>query len=179
MPMDNFDVEYALEHITILVDSREHPNAAYHRRIRQMSVPITTVTLSYGDYSCRTVLPDEREISLQNKVVVERKMSLDEICGNFGRERKRFIAEFERAKADGARVYLLIENATFTDIFSHNYRSKYAPNSLIASIFAWIPRYNTVPVFCKPNESGKLIAEIMKRELKERLEAGDYDERIY
>ena len=169
--MNHFDVEEALSKMEILIDTREHPNAAYHRRVKQMALPTVSMALSYGDYSCRTVLPDGTELSMQNKAVVERKMSLDEVSGNFGRERKRFVAEFERAKADGARVYLLVENATFSDIYAHNYRSKYSPQSLIASIFAWIPRYNMVPVFCKPNESGKLIAEIMKRELKEYLEA--------
>ena len=84
------------------------------------------------------------------------------------------MAEFERAATAGARVYLLIENATWTDIFNGNYRSKFGSDALLASMLAWIPRYNTVPIFCKASESGRLIAEIMKRELKEYLT--DYDQ---
>ena len=169
--MNHFDVESSLKNMVILADTREHPNAAYRKRIKQMGVPVESVALSYGDYSCRTVLPDGTEYTMANKVAVERKMSVDEVCANFGKNRKRFIAEFERAKADGARMYLLIEDANWTDIYGGKYRSRYTPNSLDASIFAWIPRYNTVPIFCKPDETGKIIAEIMKRELKEKLEA--------
>lgn len=172
--MDHFSIEQALDNMIILVDSREHPNMAYHKRIKAMGVPVERKALSFGDYSVKTMLPDNTELSLEDVAVVERKMSLDEVCGNFGRERKRFVAEFERAKESGARVYLLIENANFKDMYEGNYRSKYAPESLVASFFAWIPRYNMVPIFCRPNETGKIIHEIMKRELKEYLT--DYDQ---
>ena len=173
--MNHFDVEQSLQNMVILADTREHPNAAYRKRIKQMGVPVESVALSYGDYSCRTVLPDGTDYTMTDKVAVERKMSLDEVCGNFGRNRKRFIAEFERAKADGARVYLLIEGASWTDIFAGKYRSRYSAKSLFASIIAWIARYGSVPIFCQADETGKIIAEIMKRELKERLEAMNND----
>ena len=172
--MDPFELDQAVNNMTILVDTREQPNAKYHRRINSMKRPIERLALSFGDYSAKTTLSDGREVTLEHVAVIERKMSLDEVCGNFGRERRRFMAEFERAATAGARVYLLIENATWTDVFNGNYRSKFGSDALLASMLAWIPRYNTVPIFCKASESGRLIAEIMKRELKEYLT--DYDQ---
>ena len=61
--MNHFDVEQSLKNMVILADTREHPNAAYRKRIKQMGVPVESVALSYGDYSYKTVLPDGTEIT--------------------------------------------------------------------------------------------------------------------
>jgi hypothetical protein len=45
----------------------------------------------------------------------------------------------------------------------------------MASITAWMARYDCKVIFCKQEISGALIKEILYRELKERLERGDYD----
>ena len=68
-------------------------------------------------------------------------MSLDELCSCFTRERGRFEREFIRAKNDGARIHLLIENASIDKVMDHEYRSKMAPKSLTSSIDAWSERY--------------------------------------
>ena len=97
-------------------------------------------------------------------------MNIDELAMCLGTERKRFEREFERSKSDGCKVYLLVEDATWEKIFNHKYRSKMSPLSIIASLFAWIPRYNMIPIFCKSETTGKIIKEILYRELKEYLE---------
>ena len=56
----------------------------------------------------------------------------------------------------------------------HRYRSKYHPNAFLASLTAWMVRYNLTPIFCKAEVSGDLIREILYRDLKERLEQGEY-----
>ena len=40
-----------------------------------------------------------------------------------------FEDEFTRAKAEGLKVFLLIENASWSDILLHNHRSKLAPKA--------------------------------------------------
>ena len=101
-------------------------------------------------------------------------MNLDELAMCFTRSRKRFEREFERARAVGAKVYLLVEDATYEDIIRHRYRSKFASNAFLASLLAWSARYNLTPVFCRAETSGELIREILLRDLRERLERGEY-----
>ena len=107
---------------------------------------------------------------MRDKVAVERKMSLDEIAACYGSQRQRFTAEFERARKAGAKLYLLIENATFEKVYKGEYRSKMLPQSLIASALAWLARYDCQLLFCKPETTGKLIRDVLYREGKERLE---------
>jgi ERCC4-type nuclease len=178
--MNNFDVEKSLESFVVSIDTREQNTDYLKRRIEEMNCKTERMCLPYGDYSCKCTLPNGEVLDFSGKVVIERKMNLDELCLCFGKERKRFKAEFERAIGNNCRVYLLIENATWENAFFGKYRSKYNPCALIASILAWIPRYNMVPILCKAETSGKLIKEILYRELKEylmHLEEGDNFER--
>ena len=47
-----------------------------------------------------------------------------------------------------------------------------------ASITAWQARYRIQTIFCKSETSGRIIKEILYRELKERLEQGFYDSEV-
>ena len=96
-------------------------------------------------------------------------MNLDEIAMCYTRERPRFKREFERARAAGAKVYLLIENGDWEKAYTGAYRSQVKPEALTASIIAWLARYNCQLLFCKEETSGKLIHDVLYREMKERL----------
>lgn len=164
------EIERALKHFTILVDTREQPTATYKRRLKSMGVPLHRQKLDYGDYSAQIKLPDGFLYSLNDKVCVERKMNLDEICACFTKQRPRFIREFERAKEAGARIYLLIENADYEKAYSGDYRSQMKPNALTASLLAFQARYDCRIIFCPAQMSGRIIKDILYREMKERLE---------
>lgn len=168
--MNIFDIKKSLKSITVLYDTREQQTQKLKNRLSQMEVDTERVKLDYGDYSIKCLLPDGSELDFSDRCVVERKMNIDELAMCFGTERKRFEREFERSRKDGCKVYLLVEDATWEKIFNHKYRSKMSPLSIIASLFAWIPRYNMIPIFCKSETSGKIIKEILYRELKEYLE---------
>jgi hypothetical protein len=101
-------------------------------------------------------------------------MSLDELAGCFTRSRARFEREFQRAEEHNAKVFLLVESANYEMVYRHNYRSRFRPKSYIASLCAWVVRYNLIPVFCEPGTSAKLIREFLYRDIKERLEKGEY-----
>ena len=101
-------------------------------------------------------------------------MSLDELAACFGRERERFVREFDRAKSIGMRLYMLVENATYENLYAHKYRSQLSPAAYSASLFAWMARYDCQIIFCKAESSGKIIHDVLYRELKERLESGEY-----
>lgn len=100
---------------------------------------------------------------------MERKRNLDEICGNFSTERERFEREFLRAKAYGTKVHLIVENASWGDVFLGNYRSKVSPKSLVASLLSWMVRFNVSVTFCKPEETARIIYGIMYYYVREKL----------
>lgn len=163
-------VEQILQSLTILVDTREHDTPEARARWAAFRCPYVRYKLDYGDYSAVVELPDGGYLSLERAVVIERKMDLDELASCYTAERKRFTAEFERAKEAGAKTYLLIETASWEKAYAGQYRSHVHPNSLVASMAAWLARYDCQILMCSPRTSGKLIADILKREMKERLE---------
>lgn len=126
--------------------------------------------LNFGDYSAKVILPTGVPYSLENIVVIERKMSSDEIANCFTSQRDRFTREFERAKAAGARTYLLVERTTWEMLYAGTYRSKMSPVAMVASLTTWLARYDCKLIFCEPQTSGKLIHDILYREMKQHLE---------
>lgn len=163
--MNHFDVEEQLRHMTIVVDTREQDTQRARARYRRMGVPVIHEKLDCGDYSAKCPALD-----LSNKVVVERKMSLAELSQCYCQDRGRFQREFERARGRGIKIYLLIENASIDHIYAHKYRTNMAPKAMIASLFAWLARYDCQVLFCSEINSGSVIHDVLYRELKERLE---------
>lgn len=171
--MNYFDIQTALENITILVDTREQDTPQARKRLEGMNLPYERQKLDFGDYSAKCKVSENEEIDFSDVFAIERKMSLDELCGCYCRSRERFTREFERAREKNAKLYLLIENATWENIYAGKYRSKMSANALTASMLAWLSRYNCQLIFCKSETSGKLIGDIIYREVKERLEKNE------
>lgn len=177
--MDIFEQKEVLKSFCIIVDSREQNTARARRRYEAFGVPYSRGTLSYGDYTYNATLPDGSHILDADKTAeplcsVERKMSLDELAQCFTRGRKRFQAEFERAKAHGCRITLLVENSSWENLYNGRYRTRFNSAAFAASVHAWANRYGMNLIFCKEETSGKLIRDILYRDLKERLERGEF-----
>ena len=165
------EMESVLRSITVLVDTREQKTPSLRRRLQETGFPFARRKLDFGDYSAAVLLPNGKEKDFSSAFAVERKMSLDELCQCYCQGRGRFTREFERAKKAGAKIYLLIENGSFEKILSGRYRSRMHPKALLSSLFAWLARYDCQILFCRAEHSGKIIREILYREVKERLEA--------
>ena len=163
------EIEKMLDSIQIIVDTREHVNDSLKKRMEGFGRPSVRKALSYGDYSAQYSLPDGEMQTLENSVVIERKYGISEICTNFTQGRERFKREFEKAISDGAKIHIIIENATWEDIYAGRYRSKLNPTSLVASILAWCSRYNITLHFCRSESTGRLIADILHYSLREEL----------
>ena len=161
-----------------LVDSREQGTSRLRARLKQMNCPNERMKLDFGDYSAKFPLPNGEWFSLADKVVIERKMHIDELCNCYCQSRQRFINEFTRAAEAGAKTYLLVEDTSWEQVYNGKYRSQMRQTALVASILAWSARYNCIPIFCRAETSGKLIKDILYREAKERMERGDADEEI-
>lgn len=162
------EIHDLLKQLTIIADSREQSNGHVLGYFDKAKVAHTTRKLDTADYSAMI-----GDMTLERDVVVERKASLDEIAGNFTADRQRFEDEFTRAKAEGLKVFLLIENASWSDILLHNYRSKLEPKSLIASLLSWQVRFNITIIFCKPSETGQIIHGILYYAAREALKKGE------
>ena len=173
--MTHFEVQAALENMVLLVDTREQPTPYFDRRMKETGMPYIRQKLDFGDYSIKCTLEDETELDFSGSVSIERKMNFDELCQCYTSGRKRFENEFLRAKDKGAKIYLLVENGSWEKAIEGHYRSRMNPKAFVASLTAWLARYNCQLIFCQPETTGKLIREILYREVKERLEGREFD----
>ena len=153
-----------MKKLTIIVDSREQENQHLINYFDSKKIPYKVRKIDTGDYSAMI-----DDCTLEYQCVVEKKNSLDEIVGNFTANRERFEREFLRAKANGIKVFLVIENASWDDVFLGNYRSKFPPKSLLASLLSWQVRFNVTIIFCEPQNTGKLIHGILWYYAREEL----------
>lgn len=177
-----FEQKQILKTFEILVDTREQDSAKARKRYESFGVTFQKATLSYGDYAYNATFPDGRKLydtsaTINPICAIERKMSLDELASCYTHSRQRFQREFERAADHQCRIYLICENANWENLLSGKYRSKFNANAFTASNVAWMVRYNTNVIFCKEETSGRLIKEILYRDLKERLERGGFDDK--
>ena len=175
--MDPIDIENCLSSMSILIDTREQPSERAQKRYKSFGCPFRRQKLDYGDYTYNFTLPDGSELykadeTIKPSVIIERKMNLEELSNNLTRERSRFAREFERASE--AAIYLLIEDGSWKHIITGRYKTKFNQYAYFAGLVAFMARYRLQVVFCPPELSGRMIHEILYRELKERLTKGDY-----
>ena len=150
--MNPFEVSEALNHLTLLVDTREQDTLSFRRRMKEAGIPWERRKLDFGDYSMKAKLEDGQEVDFSPDIAIERQK------------------EFSRAKEAGAKLYLLVENGSWEKAFGGDYRSQMKPQALTASLTAWLARYNCQVIFCQAKTTPRLIREIVYREAKERLE---------
>lgn len=149
--------------LTIICDTREQDRHC-EEYFKSKKIPTITRKLDTGDYSAQL-----GDMTLERSVAIERKRNLDELCGNMTADRDRFEREFLRAKAHGLHIYLIVENATWSDVFLGNYHSKLSAKSLTGSILSWLARFDVTLIFCMPEETPKLIYGILYYYAREEL----------
>lgn len=151
------------EQLTVIADTREQEQHVINY-FKKKKVPVINRKLDVGDYSAQL-----GDMTLEKDVVIERKHSLDELCGNLGQGRDRFEREFTRAKASGIKVFLVIENGSYEDIYLQNYRSQLPAKSLMASLMSWQVRFNITIIFCAHENTARLIHQILYYAAREQL----------
>lgn len=185
------EIENALERMVVLTDSREHDTERFRRRMNEFGLWERS-KLDYGDYSAKSFRDDGTEISLVGKVHIERKMGLSEIIGNFtenGKDspavvawnaehltdkvRNRFEWELKRAQLAGAKIYLVIENASWEHIYGHKYQSKMNEKAVVATFMAYMARYGLTVLFVNDRLAGSFIKDILRYEMREELKHYD------
>ena len=163
------EMENILNTMFLLVDTREQPTEQYYKRLDSVGIPYRRQKLDFGDYSCGYCGRDGFEVLLDKEIVIERKMNLDEICGNFTKGRDRFSREFEKASKSGAKVHLIVENGNYEKIIGGKYRSKLNSNSLLSSVMAFSDRYDISVHFCKPETTPLLMRKIFYHHIRNTL----------
>ena len=109
--------------------------------------------LKVGDYTIAVQLPGGEVINFQDKVVIERKADLNELCCNFFDKKDeegktRLERELDRAKEQGIKVILLVEvDNMHSKILSSKYfrfdkASKVSPASFNAILRSLQAKYD-------------------------------------
>lgn len=177
--MEYLEIKTILDSMEILVDTREQPSEQAERRYASFGCPYRRQTLSFGDYTYNFRINGKElhpeGITAEGDCIIERKANLTELSGNLTHGRERFNREFQKAADAGASIYLLVENDNLQKIYAGHYRTKFNKNAYFNSFFSILARYHIQPIFCPAELSGKVIYQILYRELKVRLEEGKYD----
>lgn len=158
-----------IDNFCILIDTREKKNEHLKSYWASIGVRYEDKKLDVGDYSFKL-----DDITFEDVFTIERKNSIDELCGNLTKGRERFEREFIRSREKFSFVFLLIEDGTYEDIINHNYRSQMHPNSLIGSLKAWKERYNIYIVFSEKKAAGAYMLDVFKRYINKYVFNGKY-----
>jgi hypothetical protein len=166
------ELKELLKTMVVVIDTREQENTHIIDYLNSKKIPYIVQKLNYGDYTCMIPKNEacgiQRDIYLDNNIVLGRKASLEELSGNFTKERSRIEEEFTRAKG---KVVLMIENASYEDIINHNYNTHYEPKSFIATIKTFEARYNIQTSFIKKTYAGNFIYFTLAYHAREFLKA--------
>ena len=150
--------------MTIQEDTRQKAGKhnIKHAYFSEHGVELVRCKLPFGDYA--PVPP----------VSIDTKENMDEIASNIcGSEHQRFINECKAAKSAGCQLIILVENNLgITDISQVHtwinprviYSEKAVQGPRLQKAMETISeRYGVRFMFCCPNESGKIIMEILSR----------------
>lgn len=171
--MKPYEIDSAIKTMRIVVDTREKKNTHITSALQAHNCLYSAHKLNYGDYTCEYDTPEKNGIIFTDKVVIERKASLDELAGNITKERARFNREFQRASTAGAKVYLMIEGGSYDDIKKHYYRSQMPPNAYLNTLFSWQQKYNITISFVSKQFAADYIYGTLFMALKNYLLHGE------
>lgn len=169
------------EDYRIIVDSREQDLFNY-KIFNKNGIQTVRRKLDVGDYA----------IQYKNgyipKITIERKSCIEELLSNLTDRRKdeqglnRFYRELERAKENGFKVILLIEDGNFyTNVKKGNYRNKVNPKSASGLIFSLEAKYSNLHIVWMdrrevPGYINTILYYKLRQDLKELEQGGNrYD----
>ena len=130
--------------------------------------------LKTGDYTIAIQLPNKEVINFQDKIVIERKADLNELCLNlFDSKSKdeegltRFERELKRAYEQNIKVHLVIETTDMhskilsSKHFRYDKASKVNPKAFYSMLHTLSARYNLSIWYTDKKDSARLIHDIL------------------
>jgi len=173
------------ENLVIIYDTREQINKNQHilDYFDRKKIPYKRQTITEGDYTVIISKCEKMGIhrDLYFPIGVERKNSVDELAGNVGEKTDthddiRFIREMRRAKQNGIKMTLLVEDSDgLKKIKAGDYRSMYDPKAFIARLRSIQDQFLVGTVFVNRNDSGEEIYGILKYAVRNFLKEGYFD----
>ena len=157
------EIKEALKNLTIIADTREKGNKFTLKWFDDNKIPYKVKKIDHGDYTAylpaNSLKGITKDLYFDKDIVIEKKGSIDEICGNFSKSDKpRIKSEFAHLGMNGTRCFIFIEDNLYDKhLRNHNYRSQYDPKRLYQSIKGFEAEYNTV---IRPISSEFIGAEI-------------------
>lgn len=167
--------------IKMIADSREKCNQHITRvwQAKGIDYYIKDKGLKTGDYSIAVKTPKGEVISFEDKVVIERKACLTELCGNLIDNRdsagkNRFIRELERAKKNNIKLILLIEDSdgyykALKGFFREDKPSRMNSNSFIGMLMTYKARYDFEIAWLDKELSASYMYKLLYYEAREYL----------
>jgi hypothetical protein len=165
----------------IQIDSREKPKERdrIEKQFDKIGVDYFVSKLYVGDY-----------MNLDNpRLVIDRKLDLNEVCGNVCQQHERFRRELVRAQEQGIQIIILVEEPNITNLvdvwFWENPRKKaykwvmkdghpwkqecqkppLQGHQLYKSLVTIQERYGVRIEFCDKKSTGKKIVELLGGEI--------------
>ena len=140
--------------MVILCDTKDKQNKHILDEFDKQKIEYKTRALKTGDYSFMIkACPElgfQYDTYFVDELCIERKNSLSELAGNLAQKTddNRIFKELNRM-INIERAYLVIENDCLDDIYTHNYKSEYNPDSYIRTLLTWQSRNNMHIYFVK------------------------------
>lgn len=160
-----------LNSITIVCDSREQKNEHITKFFDNKKIAWTKKKLGTGDYSFFVPKNDElgipRDLWFDKEICIERKNSLEEISSCFTESRDRLKKEFALAPSNKV---MIIENASYVDMVTGNYNTRYDSKSFWASYHSFWHEFNLPIIFIPDNRyTGVFIRGYFQYYLRDKL----------
>lgn len=160
--------------MVILCDSKDKKNDHITEEFGKQNIEFKTKALKTGDYSFMIkACPElgfQYDTYFTDELCIERKNSLSELAGNLAQKTddNRIFKEMNRM-INIERVYLIIEDDCLDDIYAHNYKSEYNPDSYIRTLLTWQARNNMHVYFVKKVNMARTIYELCKNCLDSKI----------
>lgn len=147
----------------ILEDTRNKPekNAYIRKQLEKLDYQVERCKLYTGDYT----YPHNQ------KICIDTKQDLQEVCGNVTQQHKRFKAECERAKVAGIKLVILVKEASIKSLEDvpkwYNWRLKFSPRATTGKqlwkiMSTMSENYGVEWRFSTPSNMGKTIVDILE-----------------
>jgi len=173
------------ENLVIIYDTREQVNKNQHilDYFDKKKITYKRQTITEGDYTAVITKCEKMGIhrDLYFPIGIERKNSVDELAGNVGEKVDthddiRFIREMRRAKQNGIKMTLLVEDADgLKKIKTGDYRSQYESKAFTARLRSIQDQFLVNTVFVNRNDSGEEIYGILYYAVRNFLKEGYFD----
>ena len=136
--------------------------------------------LKVGDYTIAVKTPTGEVINFKDKIVIERKADLNELCCNLFDKKDeegltRFERELKRGYEQGIKIHLLVETDNMVDKilsskhFRYDKASKVNPKSFQMMLLSLCNRYNVTVWDTNKNNSARLIHDLLYVYIREYL----------